>query len=427
MGAIALILLATVIQPAPVANAVEPLVSGVSAKLSAGVFVEYSPECAAVSGDADDTRSDWGTSVGTMSVSAEGSYNRADVPEGSTPDTATGSAAAEMTASVDTTNGLLTRFDSTRTATASTHSERGYTDPFDIWDQEDSGCRMSASGGAADIEIRFVVEEPKIADLDVAGTDNLASMMLEVLPEGEIYYDTVAYVGDADPDHRSVLLPSGYYKLSVTYGPARSYAGYQHGSGGDESANNTASLFLSPQTLENTSVPTISGTPRVGVKLTASPGSWTPEGVEHAYQWRADGVSIPGATASTYTPTAAVKGKRISVRVTGSKTGYPSKSATSASTAVVAAGIIKNTTLPSIGGTKRVGYTLTAYVGTWTPSGLTYQYQWYRGTTAITGATAKTYKLPSTARGKQIRVRVKALRTGYTSLAKYSAYTVAIR
>ena len=176
----------------------------------------------------------------------------------------------------------------------------------------------------------------------------------------------------------------------------------------------------------NNQLPTISGTPRVGVKLAASAGTWSPSG-SYAYQWLADGAAMSGLTGPTYTPAAWTKGKRISVRVTATKTGYTSGSATSTQTAVVAAGIITNSTAPSISGTGRVGYTLTANVGIWSPGALTYRYQWFRGTTAIGGATARTYKLPAAVQGQKIRVRVTAVRAGYTSLAMYSAYTAAIR
>lgn len=87
---------------------------------------------------------------------------------------------------------------------------------------------------------------------------------------------------------------------------------------------------------------------------------------------------------------------------------------------------ISSTSLPTISGTRRVGSTLTASPGAWTPGSLTYRYQWFRGATSISGATAKTYVLPSSAKGYTIRVRVTASRQGYLSLAKYSAYTAAI-
>lgn len=199
-----------------------------------------------------------------------------------------------------------------------------------------------------------------------------------------------------------------------------------------EPAVNTTSFTIgevppAPDALQNTAPPTVVGTPRVGVRLTASPGMWSPSGATFAYQWLADGSAIVGATAATYTPTSGVKGRRISVRATASKVGLASASATSAKTALVAAGIVTNRSLPTIAGTKRVGYRLTASVGSWSPTGLTYRYQWFKGTAAITGATGRTYKLPAGVRGKRIRVRITAARTGYASAARFSAFTVPIK
>ena len=56
--------------------------------------------------------------------------------------------------------------------------------------------------------------------------------------------------------------------------------------------------------LVNTPTPTVSGTPKVAVPLTATPGIWD-DGVTLAYQWTAGGTNIAGATASAYTPVAA--------------------------------------------------------------------------------------------------------------------------
>ena len=86
-----------------------------------------------------------------------------------------------------------------------------------------------------------------------------------------------------------------------------------------------------------TATPTISGTPQVGQKLTAKPGTWGPSGVKLAYQWLRDGAAISGATASTYTAVAADQGKKLSVKVSGSATGYTNAAKTSAATAAVTA------------------------------------------------------------------------------------------
>jgi surface antigen len=78
--------------------------------------------------------------------------------------------------------------------------------------------------------------------------------------------------------------------------------------------------------------PTITGTAKVGKKLTAKPGAWGPAPVKFSYQWRRDGVVIEGATSSAYTLVEADKGAKLTVKVTGNKTGYLSVSKTSKET-----------------------------------------------------------------------------------------------
>ena len=83
-------------------------------------------------------------------------------------------------------------------------------------------------------------------------------------------------------------------------------------------------------------VPTITGTPQAGRRLTASPGTWKPAPVALSYRWKVSGVAVPGATASTFTPSNTQVGKRVTVTVTGTKTGYQTVSKTSAPTRPVA-------------------------------------------------------------------------------------------
>lgn len=75
--------------------------------------------------------------------------------------------------------------------------------------------------------------------------------------------------------------------------------------------------------------PSISGTPRVGSTLTADAGDWKPTPSSFVYQWLADGVAIDGANGSTFKPTVTEGGKRISVTVTASRSGYAPGTATS--------------------------------------------------------------------------------------------------
>lgn len=83
-------------------------------------------------------------------------------------------------------------------------------------------------------------------------------------------------------------------------------------------------------------VPTITGTAKVGSALASVPGTWGPAPVTLAYQWKANGTAIVGATAATYKPVAAYAGKTLTVTVTGTKTGYTTTAKTSAATASVA-------------------------------------------------------------------------------------------
>ena len=95
--------------------------------------------------------------------------------------------------------------------------------------------------------------------------------------------------------------------------------------------------------LQNTVKPTITGTAKVGSTLTASRGTWNPTDATLAYQWKADGVAIAGATSTTLKPPLAQVGKRITVQVTASRRGYASVAALSAATAAVLPGVLSNT------------------------------------------------------------------------------------
>jgi len=170
--------------------------------------------------------------------------------------------------------------------------------------------------------------------------------------------------------------------------------------------------------------PKISGTVAVGQKLTATAGTWT-TGTKLAYQWKRNGATIAGATASTYTLTPADLGRTITVTVTGSQTGYTSASKTSAATAAVKAAALKTST-PTISGTVAVGHKLTAKAGTWTP-GATLSYQWKRSGKTISGATRSTYTLTASDKGKKITVTVTGKKAGYATTAVTSKATAAVK
>ncbi|MDR1790845.1 MAG: leucine-rich repeat domain-containing protein [Propionibacteriaceae bacterium] len=65
-----------------------------------------------------------------------------------------------------------------------------------------------------------------------------------------------------------------------------------------------------------------SGTAKVGQTLKVTTKKWKPSGVKLKYQWYRSGKKISGAVKSTYKITSKDAGKKISVKVTGTKAGY---------------------------------------------------------------------------------------------------------
>lgn len=77
--------------------------------------------------------------------------------------------------------------------------------------------------------------------------------------------------------------------------------------------------------------PTVSGTMKQGRTVRAYVGSWSVRPSAYTYRWLRNGVNISGAVSSTYTLKSVDKGKRISIRVTGKRSGFTTVSSTSAS------------------------------------------------------------------------------------------------
>jgi hypothetical protein len=68
--------------------------------------------------------------------------------------------------------------------------------------------------------------------------------------------------------------------------------------------------------------PKLKGTLKVGRTLTAARGAWKPGGVTFAHRWFRNGNRIAGAGQRTYQLTARDRGRRITVRVIGTKPGH---------------------------------------------------------------------------------------------------------
>ncbi|GAB2707426.1 hypothetical protein GCM10027071_23210 [Microbacterium marinum] len=166
--------------------------------------------------------------------------------------------------------------------------------------------------------------------------------------------------------------------------------------------------------------PAVSGAAAVGATLLVKPGAWT-SGTRFTYQWYAAGKAIKGATKSTLVLGTTHAGTAITAKVTGTKSGFTTGAATSKATLKVA-----RTATPTISGTASVGKRLTAKPGTWT-SGSRFSYQWYASGKAIVGATKSTLTLTKSHKAKTITVKVTGTKSGYTTVAKTSAKTRAVR
>lgn len=175
----------------------------------------------------------------------------------------------------------------------------------------------------------------------------------------------------------------------------------------------------------STTAPSITGTSRVGHRLTAVPGAWNiaPDAV--TYSWTRNGKAIKGATGASYTLVADDLAARIAVKVTGTKTNYVSAEKTSAGSAKVGKGTLV-TAKPRITGVKTEGHKLSVERGKWS-AGVTYSYRWYRGGKPIKGATSRTYKLVKADVKHTISLHVKGTKAGYSTVTLKSAATSKIR
>ncbi|HEY4267686.1 MAG TPA: hypothetical protein VGM94_05795 [Galbitalea sp.] len=187
----------------------------------------------------------------------------------------------------------------------------------------------------------------------------------------------------------------------------------------------SAKTALVPTPVLAKAVPTITGGVVVGGKLTAKPGTWGPSPVTLKYQWYVAGAAVSKATASTFTVPVSDVHKAIAVRVSGSKSSYPSASAMSIATVPVPTPVLAKA-IPTITGGVVVGGKLTAKPGTWGPSPVTLKYQWYVAGAAVSKATASTFTVPVSDVHKTIAVRVSGSKSSYPSASAMSIATVPV-
>jgi alpha-tubulin suppressor-like RCC1 family protein len=169
--------------------------------------------------------------------------------------------------------------------------------------------------------------------------------------------------------------------------------------------------------------PTLSGEMRVGMKLTGTVESWM-AGTVYAFQWFRGGTAIAGSNSSSYVLSPDDLGKRISLRVCGSKSYFDSLCLTSSAKSSVSLGVISAQPKASIiAKSTKIGSTLTGKTGSW-GSGVFLQSQWLANGKPIKGSSNKlTYKIKPTDKGKTIAFQVTASKNGFKSATISSAGT----
>ncbi len=134
-----------------------------------------------------------------------------------------------------------------------------------------------------------------------------------------------------------------------------------------------------------------------------------------AYQWLRDGATLADATSESLPLTTELAGHTFAVRVTASGDGYSDRVLTSSTVSVLKAqtggSVVWNAPDgPSLTVGTKVTVTPTK------PASSTATYQWYRGTTRISGATKAAYTVATADQGATLGVTVTFTRKGYQPL-----------
>ncbi len=181
----------------------------------------------------------------------------------------------------------------------------------------------------------------------------------------------------------------------------------------DSSSFSTSTGSLSYTVNPVAVTPTISGTARVGQKVTCSEGTLDP-GVTASYIWQVGTTKV--GSGATLTIPASVYNKELTCEATVSDGGGPTSSATSASVKV---GLGNAPTAlkkhgPTLSGKHEVGKKETVNPGKWSQK-VTFTYQWLLNGKVIKHATKSTFTPSKSDKGKKLSCRVTAHATGYAN------------
>jgi len=169
--------------------------------------------------------------------------------------------------------------------------------------------------------------------------------------------------------------------------------------------------------------PLVVGSGVVGTLLTVNPGTWD-SGVELSYQWLKSGVPVPHANTLVYLLAPSDLGSRISVSVSGLRSGFASVNRVSAAVSVTEATMVLSPKPLIVGrGVDRgygvVGTSLSVNPGTW-DSGVQLFYQWLKNGTPIVGEVGSEYLVAPSDLTSMISVSVLGVRSGVAPVRRVS-------
>ena len=169
--------------------------------------------------------------------------------------------------------------------------------------------------------------------------------------------------------------------------------------------------------------PLVVGSGVVGTLLSVNPGTWD-SGVELSYQWLKSGVPVPHANTLVYLIAPTDLGSRISVSVSGLRSGFASVDRVSAAVSVTEATMVLSPKPLIVGrGVDRgygvVGTSLSVNPGTW-DSGVQLFYQWLKNGTPIVGEVGSEYLVAPSDLTSMISVSVLGVRSGVAPVRRVS-------
>ncbi|MCW5953493.1 MAG: Ig-like domain repeat protein, partial [Propionibacteriaceae bacterium] len=177
-----------------------------------------------------------------------------------------------------------------------------------------------------------------------------------------------------------------------------------------------------------TPTPTVSGTGKVGKTLKAKAGTWAPSKVTVKYQWLRDGEPIAKATTSSYKLVKADAGRRVSVRVTGSKSGYVSVAKISKTKTVAKVKASVKVAVPSkVSKGKQATVKVTVIAPVKNPTGtvkVTVNGKTVTATLTAAGKGKVAVKLPAIAKKGSYKVKTSFSPTGATKTSTAKSSTV---